>query len=83
METPHKFVIAITNLRGVSTKLNKYKLVPPPVQTELNQTVPVNITFFISNTSAFKNVVSTGIIFSSLIFFIVPLAFSLERDPQI
>ena len=24
METPRKFVIAIVNLRGVSTKLNKY-----------------------------------------------------------
>ena len=25
VETPRKFIIAIINLRGVSTKLNKYK----------------------------------------------------------
>ena len=27
VETPRKFIIAIINLRGVSTKLNKYKCI--------------------------------------------------------
>ena len=33
VETPRKFIIAIINLRGVSTKLNKYTQLYPAFKT--------------------------------------------------
>ena len=47
METPRKFIIAITNLRGVSTKLNKYNYIDYFRIPHIQHCVVEKLTFFL------------------------------------